>query len=473
MKRHLSFMRVVSGICAAVLLLSALAVGVDVTPLPDRPTERPKAPAFAPLKIHPDDYTGRVRLYMVEPVSKWDDYNGNSYHFGFLDFPLDSAVILPDGNRYHRSYIWDASEAGYWAVKPENIMVIGALFNSESHPANSDTIGGSAYPFDAYYVDAAAAAEPGQVDSNTTTGSSTHTVLVQVGTATWCPSCPATNYWLNQVYKAGAHNFYFTEMVVDKNNMGDTFMDNQYNLAWLPTSYYDGGDEVLVGGYTGGTPYINKISSCEARSVPDVGLIVGFQWLGNDDDKYQIELAIAHGTPVNSLPNNPLQPSGPGSLVEDTTYDYTVSGSDPEGDPLRYRWDWGDGDTSGWVGPYDAGVPCTLSHSWADTGTYEIKVKSRDPWYESGWSTPLTVTVKCCNHDGIRGDVDYSGGSPNVGDLAYLVSFLFDQPPGPAPPCFEEADVDATGGIINVGDLAYLVSFLFEQPPGPAPLPCD
>ncbi len=79
--------------------------------------------------------------------------------------------------------------------------------------------------------------------------------------------------------------------------------------------------------------------------------------------------------------------------------------------------------------------------------------------------------TSCCNDDGIRGDVDYNGGSPNVGDLAYLVSYLFDQPAGPAPPCFEEGDLDATGSI-NVGDLAYLVSYLFDQPAGPAPLPC-
>ena len=77
----------------------------------------------------------------------------------------------------------------------------------------------------------------------------------------------------------------------------------------------------------------------------------------------------------------------------------------------------------------------------------------------------------CCNDDGLRGDADDSGGSPNVGDLSHLVSYLFDQPPGPAPPCFEEGDIDASSSI-NVGDLSYLVSYLFDQPPGPAPLPC-
>ena len=82
----------------------------------------------------------------------------------------------------------------------------------------------------------------------------------------------------------------------------------------------------------------------------------------------------------------------------------------------------------------------------------------------------LIICPSCCNHDGIRGDVDMSS-SVNVADLAYLVSYLFDQPPGPAPPCFEEADVDASLAI-NVADLAYLVSYLFGTPPGPAPLPC-
>jgi hypothetical protein len=89
-------------------------------------------------------------------------------------------------------------------------------------------------------------------------------------------------------------------------------------------------------------------------------------------------------------------------------------------------------------------------------------------------AVPAVGTISlsgCCNDDGIRGDVDYSGGAPNVGDLSYLVSYLFDQPPGPAPPCFEEGDVDGSGSI-NVGDLSYLVSYLFDQPPGPAPLPC-
>ncbi len=75
-------------------------------------------------------------------------------------------------------------------------------------------------------------------------------------------------------------------------------------------------------------------------------------------------------------------------------------------------------------------------------------------------------TTPCCNHDGLRGDVDYDM-SLNVGDLTYLVAYLFQG--GPASPCSEEADADGDGGI-NVGDLTYLVAYLFQG--GPAPPAC-
>ena len=100
---------------------------------------------------------------------------------------------------------------------------------------------------------------------------------------------------------------------------------------------------------------------------------------------------------------------------------------------------------------------------------FKDEVRASRQWYEDHIKPEGPTT--CCNDDGKRGDVDYSGGSPNVGDLAYLVSYLFDQPAGPAPPCFDEGNLDGEGGI-NVGDLAYLVSYLFDQPAGPAPKPC-
>ena len=70
----------------------------------------------------------------------------------------------------------------------------------------------------------------------------------------------------------------------------------------------------------------------------------------------------------------------------------------------------------------------------------------------------LTVLVPIC------GDIDGSGGDPNVVDLTYFAEYLFNG--GPPPPVLEMANVDGDNGI-NVVDLTYLVAYLFEG--GPAP----
>jgi hypothetical protein len=73
----------------------------------------------------------------------------------------------------------------------------------------------------------------------------------------------------------------------------------------------------------------------------------------------------------------------------------------------------------------------------------------------------------CCNHDGMRGDVNYDSSGPNIADLTYLVSYLFGS--GTIPPCEEEADINADGPL-NIADLTYLVAYLFGG--GQAPQPC-
>jgi len=73
----------------------------------------------------------------------------------------------------------------------------------------------------------------------------------------------------------------------------------------------------------------------------------------------------------------------------------------------------------------------------------------------------------CCNHDGIRGDVNYDMAI-DVADLTYFVAYLFTG--GPPPPCEEEGDVDGSSGL-DVADLTYLVAYLFTGGPDPAVCP--
>ena len=103
----------------------------------------------------------------------------------------------------------------------------------------------------------------------------------------------------------------------------------------------------------------------------------------------------------------------------------------------------------------------TPTDSLVDRTVSYWKVVAKDAMGNSSVSTTFTVTYipYFC------GDVDGSGGNPNVADLTYLVDYLFFG--GPPPPIIEAANVDGEGGV-NVADLTYLVDYLFFS--GPAPI---
>lgn len=51
---------------------------------------------------------------------------------------------------------------------------------------------------------------------------------------------------------------------------------------------------------------------------------------------------------------------------------------DPEGDQFFIFWDWGDGITTGWLGPYASGEITCASHAWDTRGLYTIQVTLKD-----------------------------------------------------------------------------------------------
>ena len=69
--------------------------------------------------------------------------------------------------------------------------------------------------------------------------------------------------------------------------------------------------------------------------------------------------------------------------------------ADADDNQMFYFWDWGDGDTSGWIGPYNSTEMCEESHTWMVKGSYLVKVKSKDKWgLESEWSDSLTIRME-------------------------------------------------------------------------------
>jgi hypothetical protein len=83
------------------------------------------------------------------------------------------------------------------------------------------------------------------------------------------------------------------------------------------------------------------------------------------------------------------------------------------------------------------------------------------------WGGPYCYTiVNCCQ---IRGDADLSGSDPDVADLVFLVSYMFQG--GEEPQCLRNCDVNGDEGEVpDISDLVYLVTYMFQS--GPEPVPC-
>ena len=93
-------------------------------------------------------------------------------------------------------------------------------------------------------------------------------------------------------------------------------------------------------------------------------------------------------------PATPDAPDGPTSGGTGTSYTYTASTTDPESDKIYYMFDWGDGSTSGWLGPYNSGSTASGTHTWTSQATYSIRVVAKDEHGKlSAWSDPLSVTM--------------------------------------------------------------------------------
>jgi hypothetical protein len=91
-------------------------------------------------------------------------------------------------------------------------------------------------------------------------------------------------------------------------------------------------------------------------------------------------------TPIikSQLGSKPL----PRPLPKPGTYNFTFKATDPDGDDLYYYIDWGDGTTSGWIGPYPSGEEITRSHTWSFKGTYLVRAKAKDIYGAEGpWGT--------------------------------------------------------------------------------------
>ena len=167
----------------------------------------------------------------------------------------------------------------------------------------------------------------------------------------------------------------------------------QATLAWDPNTESDlAGYKIHFGTASGNYTVHTDVHNVTSYTV--TGLTAGqtyyfavsaYDASGNESG-YSNE--VSYSIPGdNGAPSTPATPSGASSAPVNTAITFSTSATDPNGDSLQYRYDWGDGALSSY------GV-ASQSHSWSAAGQYAVKAQARDSLgAESAWSSAKTVTV--------------------------------------------------------------------------------
>lgn len=107
-----------------------------------------------------------------------------------------------------------------------------------------------------------------------------------------------------------------------------------------------------------------------------------------------------------------------------------------------YVFDWDDGYTTGWLGPYPSSwdFPIEASHEWTAQGTYGVRVKAKDATTgdESEWSAPWEIAVGM-SEGPLFSVVGLSGG---FGVTAYIENLL-------APSKYVDYSIEISGGAFS------------------------
>ncbi|MCC6963820.1 MAG: hypothetical protein IT585_11265 [candidate division Zixibacteria bacterium] len=437
---------VLMAIAVWVIAAAGAAPAANYTKVDDPALNAAATTAPQPSSSERATYNGTLRIYIVEPVSRYLDYTNRSYSFGMLGFALNQAITLNDGQ-----ILTDTVTFSSTGMTLNNIKAVMAVFNVEGHPAYSDP-DTPAYPFTAHWVDASAGSTPGVVGIDKPTAPYTHTVLVEEGTRHGCGYCPITRSHLETLYESGLYQFNLVAMVTD-NSQTSAFMTATYNMGYTPTVYYDGGHGVSLGGVDDETFYSSHITAASTRAVAPLKIAVRLDYVSSTQVKVEYTVKTA-----NVAPPAPPAPSGPAMVRRGTTQTYTAAATDPDGDRLQFRWSFDKDDSTAWTGPYNPGIPCQVDRTWPNIGEYWVKFQTKDYWDSApGWGDSLLVTVYQC------GDADGSA-AVSISDAVYLINYIFAG--GQAPDPLLSGDADCSNAL-SISDAVFLINYIFAG--GPAP----
>ena len=226
---------------------------------------------------------------------------------------------------------------------------------------------------------------------------------------------------------------------------------DNYNFGYYPTTWFDGGVDIYIGGDDREFIYEGIINAVGARVVPNIDLTVSMEWLGSA--VIRVNVNVTNNDFVNYPPDAPAAPTGTALGEVDNSYEFSCLGTDPNRQQVYYKWDWGDGEVSDWLGPFDYGQASVLSHNWTAPGQYNITTQIKDTYnVESAWSSAGAVDIWNC------GDVNDDNGV-NILDVVFLINYKYKSGPPPIPE--RSGDVD-NSGTVNILDVVSLINFKYK-----------
>lgn len=192
--------------------------------------------------------------------------------------------------------------------------------------------------------------------------------------------------------------------------IGDETIKNNITINWTVHDYEDGNDLLIDifystdDGYSWNTLKESVNNNDEgfqwdSKTIPDGIYIFKIQTKDSDNNivtDFSQEVIINNNVKNlnNRAPIVPLKPTGENKGKIYTEHNYSSSSYDINDDQIWFKWNWGDGTNSGWVGPYYSNETVIVSHIWNINGDYEIRLKAKDSHgLESEWSDTLKVTM--------------------------------------------------------------------------------
>jgi hypothetical protein len=140
----------------------------------------------------------------------------------------------------------------------------------------------------------------------------------------------------------------------------------------LPDGQYPGGHEVTIVGYDDTNPSnrywiaLNSWGTDAAHPDGTFKIKMNMTYGCSNSGYYSYDFGYFDVTfgGGNNPPNTPTMPSGTISGTPGTSYSYSTSATDPNGDQVKYTFDWGDGTVQSQTGLVNSGTTASASHAW-------------------------------------------------------------------------------------------------------------